>query len=191
MTAIIPIMTKDKYDSYVAPNLDQIKNRADAGTTVFADGSTYNAVDGYTSNGAPFRTRDTKPSPVVKRWHMRVETLLNILAATFISVLIASFVIAGIYTFFHQANEDAVRAEINAQDVEVVGDTINEDTVLIRAEDGPTIPCTVHYAMDHDAPKAFISCPQAENVLEVKVPYNDTQAFDFKKYETDSDKNEE
>lgn len=177
-------MTKNENDIY-APYLEATIRSASAGTTVFADGSTYSSRDGYKSNGAPTRTRDSKPSPIVKGWRISAETVCNLLFMSLAGLFIALIVLGVIGGKSHGVNEKAVMSEITSQGAEVIGDDIKNNVVLIRLENGATIPCDVHYAVDNGTPKAFVGCSAAENTLEVKIPRNHMSVFDFKTYDTE------
>lgn len=175
-----------KNDAYVADNIKTIKAQASPKTTVFADGSTFSYSEGYKSNGAPVRTRDSKPSPIVKTWKMprpsATESVLILGVVAFIVLILGSLVIGILASMSEVANHKAVIEVVEEQGATVVGDKIVKGEALIRFGEDKVVPCDVDYRFDDDTPKGFVSCAQGADVLIVDVPFNPSNVFDFKNY---------
>lgn len=164
-------MNKKNY--VIAADIDQIKKAAAPGTTVFADGSTFDYTEGYKSNGAPTMTRDRISAPIVKTY--RNGYVLFAIVVMSLLALIAF----QIYTSFNSAmrtaetsstNKDVVKAQNDMilDGIEASGGVVVDeiydgwssrlDRVLIRfGEEGNATPCYVTVATD-GTEKGFVDC---------------------------------
>lgn len=152
--------------------------------TVFSDGSTFDYVNGYQSNGAPTRSRDSAPAKIAKTGAIMSPNGLSALITALLLAVLLSFVTYGGFTAFHkQANERNIVSIINSSgQAEVVGGKIQDNdgkqTVIVRdLADKGIYQCDVSIVRDPTA-IAFVFCslPNPANFT-IPVPYDPSDIF--------------
>lgn len=169
---------------YMSKEINHPNNRANAvRPTVFSDGSTFDYVNGYQSNGA-IATRDKAPAKIVETGALMSSNAWSaILTAILLAALLALITYGGFNAYHKQANERAIINNINVSgQAEVVGGKIHDEggqsTILIRdPSDQGVYKCDVDIARTPTA-TAFIFCakPNPANFT-LPVPYDPNDIF--------------
>lgn len=151
--------------------------------TVFSDGSTFDYVNGYQSNGST-ASRDKAPAKIVQTGAvMSPNALSALIIALLLATLLTIVTIAGFKAYHEQANERAIVNTINSSgQAEVVGGKIHNEggasTVVVRdLADKEIYKCDVSIVRNPTA-TAFVFCskPNPANFA-IPVPYDPADVF--------------
>lgn len=152
--------------------------------TVFSDGSTFDYVNGYQSNGAPAATRDRTEVPRIAKAGalMSTNTLANIMIAFILLAVLAFASFLGFTSFHNQANEKAIVSLINTSgQAEVIGGKIlkegDRNIVVVRdSGDNKVYRCDVHVVVETSA-TGLVFCNPGEVNFTLPVPYDPANIF--------------
>lgn len=151
--------------------------------TLFSDGSTFDYVNGYQSNGAT-ASRDKAPAKIVETGALLSSNSWSaIIIALMLALLLGIVSFIGFHAYHEQANERAIVNNINSSgQAEVVGGKVhNEDgtsTVVVRdLGDKGIYKCDVSIVRDPTANAlVFCSKPNPAN-FSIPVPYDPNDIF--------------
>lgn len=174
-------MTKETHEPLLAD--DESSNKS-VRPTVFSDGSTFDYVNGYRSNGAPAATRDREKVPTIAKAGaiMSVNSLANLIIALVLLAILAVVAWTGMTSYHEQANERAIVSTINISgQAEVVGGKIltengNSVVVLRDNNDRNIYRCDVYTVVDTTA-KALVFCNEGPVNFTIPVPYDPANLF--------------
>jgi hypothetical protein len=178
---ILRVMTKETHE----PSLDGIMNdKNSTRPTIFSDGSTFDYVNGYQSNGAPVATRDRTDLPTIAKTGalMSINTLANLIILALTLLVVAAFTAFGLSTYHAQANEKAIIENINLTgQAVVIGNDIQStesgDILVVRDQsDNNIYKCEVVTVLDPTA-KALIFCNPGPVNFSIPVPYDPSNIF--------------
>lgn len=164
-------------------NSDKEYSSKVARPTVFSDGSTFDYVNGYQSNGAPTRSRNSTPARIVKSGAiMSVNSLANLLIALLLATLLGFVAWHGAKAYHEQANEKTIISNINLSgQAEVLGDKIlkqdGKNTIIVRdLADKNTYKCDV-LVVTEDTATALVFCNPGPANFTIPVPYDPENIF--------------
>lgn len=162
--------------------LESSLEKAKPGTTVFADGSTFDYEHGYRSNGAvPDRHRE-KPVRIVKTGEiLPLKSALTILYAL-IALLVVAIAAAGLVKMVHNVENDRtiegiVKITGAAEVVKKTSAGPHEKLVIRNSQDNSLYACDVEY-INEGVSTALIFCsPGGPSTFSIPLPYDPENIF--------------
>ena len=156
----------------------QLEARA-AATTVFSDGSTFDYENGYQNNGAPVATRDREEKLTITKSHkiFTGDRVLAVFLSLFMLFLVAGGAYAGVSSFHHIDNNNAIKAAVNdSGQVKIV--QITGGDVVVKRPDGGVFKCAISYVSDSGSPLGLIFCsPGAPSTFSIPLPHDPNNVF--------------
>ena len=162
--------------------LESSLKKAKPGTTVFADGSTFDYEHGYRSNGAVPDRHRAEPVRIVKTGEIvSLKTALHILYSL-IALLVIAIVAAGVVKMVHNAeNERTIEGIMKiAGGAEVVKKTAvgPHDSLVIRnKQDNSLYSCDVEYVNDGVSTALIFCAPGGPATFSIPLPYDPENIF--------------
>lgn len=162
--------------------LESSLEKAKPGTTVFADGSTFDYEHGYRSNGAVVDRHRKEPARIVKTGEiLPLKTALKVLYAL-IAILVIAIVAAGVVKMVHNAeNERTIEGIMKVTGgAEVVSKTSvgPHDTLVIRNnKDHGLYKCDVEYVNEGVSTALIFCAPGAAATFSIPLPYDPENIF--------------
>lgn len=152
--------------------------------TVFSDGSTFDYIHGYRSNGAPTPTRDRTDVPRIAKTGSMLSAngLANLIISLILLAVIGFVAFLGIKAFHNQANETSIINNINVSgQAQVVGTKMlhegDRSILVVRdAQDHSVYRCDVHILVEESA-KAMVFCNPGPVNFTLPVPYDPENIF--------------
>lgn len=162
--------------------LESSLKKAKPGTTVFADGSTFDYEHGYRSNGAVPDRHRAEPVRIVKTGEViSLKTALSILYSL-IALLVIAIVAAGLVKMVHNAENERTIAGIMkiAGGAEVINKSSvgpHETLVIRNKQNNGLYTCDVEY-VNEGVSTALIFCePGGPATFSIPLPYDPENIF--------------
>jgi hypothetical protein len=162
--------------------LESSLEKAKAGTTVFADGSTFDYEHGYRSNGAVPDRHRKEPVRIVKTGEVvSFKTALNILYAL-IAILIIAIVAAGVVKMVHNAENErtieGIMKTTGAAEVVKKSSVGPHETLVIRnKQDKGLYSCDVEYVNEGVSTALIFCSPGGPSNFSIPLPYDPENIF--------------
>jgi hypothetical protein len=134
-----------------------------AGTTVFSDGSTFDYVNGYQSNGAPVATRDRAETPTIAKSHAVFNSGLVLKSVGWVLALAAIAFALFVAVLNMQADENinVVKAAINESGQAEVVQRVDGGLIL-KDPKGATFKCDVSMISNGGDPVGHVFCAEGQ-----------------------------
>lgn len=158
-------------------------------TTVFSDGSTYDPKEGYSSNGAPARTRDSEPAKIVKtakvlNWNFIGAFICGLLISTLVAAFVA--IIVGLFVSSYQeySNYDVIVENVKengpnvvGQQITVVDNKVKNGEIYLQIQND-NLKCEVDVVSNGGNPLGLVFCqPGGTATFSTPVPHDPLNLF--------------